>query len=74
MLDKFFETKDYHHLTTCTLTINATPESAIVTGDGTYPYGTEVVYKVELQGYLTESETVTLLKDTTIEVDLIKGD
>lgn len=47
---------------------------AIGTGDGTYPYGTEVVYKVELQGYLTESGTVTLLEDTTMEVDLIKGD
>ena len=50
-LDKFFETKDYHYLTNITLKINATPAGAIITGDGSYPYGTIVDYKVELEGY-----------------------
>lgn len=70
MLDRFFDTKDYHYLTTCTLTINATPIEATVTGEGTYPYGTEVTYTVEEQGYTTKTGTITLLEDTTLEVVL----
>ena len=48
MLDRFFDTKDYHYLTTCKLTINAIPTGATVAGAGSYPYGTLVDYKVEL--------------------------
>ena len=70
MLDKFFDTKDCKYLTTCKLTINPTPINAIVTGDGAYPYGSEVEYKVEATGYITKTGTVTLTDDTTLEVVL----
>ena len=72
MLDKFFETKDYHYLTTCKLTINATPEEATVTGDGSYPYGDVVDYKVELEGYKPYTGSVELLEDTELDVKLEK--
>lgn len=71
-LDKFFETKDYHYLTTCKLTINATPTEAIVTGTGTYPYGTLVDYKVELEGYKPYIGSIELLKDTELNIELEK--
>ena len=60
MLDKFFETRDYHYLTTCKLTINAMPTEAIVVGAGTYPYETVVNIVVECEGYITRAEDVTL--------------
>ena len=72
MLDKFFETRDYHYLTTCKLTINATPTEAIVTGNGGYPYGTLVDYKVELEGYKPYIGSIELLKDTELNIELEK--
>ena len=72
MLDRFFETKDYHYLTTCKLTINATPEEATVTGDGSYPYGTLVNYKVELEGYKPHIGSVELLEDAVLDIELEK--
>lgn len=72
MLDKFFETKDYQYLTKKTLTINATPSNAIVTGTGSYPYGTLVYYKVELEGYKPYIGSVELLEDTELDVKLEK--
>ena len=71
-LDKFFETKDYIYLTTCKLTINATPTEATVTGDGSYPYGTLVDYKVELEGYKPYIGSVELLEDTVLDIKLEK--
>ena len=72
MLDKFFETKDYIYLTACTLTINATPTEATVTGNGSYPYGTLVDYKVELEGYKPYTGSIELLKDTELNIELEK--
>ena len=72
MLDRFFDTKDYHYLTTCKLTINATPTEAIVTGAGSYPYGTLVDYKVELEGYKPYIGSIELLKDTELNIELEK--
>ena len=72
MLDKFFDTKDYHYLTTCKLAINATPIEAIVTGTGAYPYGTLVDYKVELEGYKPYIGSIELLKDTELNIELEK--
>ena len=72
MLDKFFDTKDYHYLTTCKITINATPTEAIVTGNGSYPYGTLVDYKVELEGYKPYIGSVELLEDTELDIKLEK--
>ncbi len=72
MLDKFFDTKDYHYLTTCKLTINATPAEATVTGSGSYPYGTLVDYKVELEGYKPYIGSIELLKDTELNIELEK--
>ena len=69
-LDKFFETKDYKYLTTCTLTVNATPIEATVTGAGDYPYGTIVDVVVECEGYITHTETVTLTEDKTLNITL----
>ena len=70
MLDSFFDTKDYHYLTTCKLTINATPIEATVTGAGDYPYGTIVDVVVECEGYVTHTETVTLTEDKTLNITL----
>lgn len=72
MLDRFFDTKDYHYLTTCKLTINATPAEATVTGDGSYPYGTLVNYTVELEGYKPYIGSVELLEDTELDIKLEK--
>lgn len=70
MLDKFFDTKDYHYLTTCKLTINATPIEATITGNGSYPYGALVDYKIELEGYKPYIGSVELLEDTELDVKL----
>lgn len=72
MLDKFFETRDYHYLTTCKLTINAMPTESTVTGAGSYPYGTLVDYKVELEGYKPYIGSIELLKDTELNIELEK--
>ena len=71
-LDKFFETKDYIYLTACELTINAIPTEATVTGDGSYPYGTLVDYKVELEDYKPYTGSIELLKDTELNIELEK--
>lgn len=71
-MDDFFETKDYHYLTTCKLTINAMPTEATVTGAGAYPYGTLVDYKVELEGYKPYIGSIELLKDTELNIELEK--
>ena len=71
-LDKFFETKDYIYLTTCELTINATPAEATGTGTVSYPYGTLVDYKVELEGYKPYTGSIELLKDTELNIELEK--
>ena len=71
-LDKFFETKDYIYLTACELTINAVPAEATVTGNGSYPYGTLVDYKVELEGYKPYTGSIELLKDTELNIELEK--
>ena len=72
MLDRFFETKDYHYLTTCKLEINATPTESTVTGDGKYPYGTVAHYKVECEGYLTQDGDIEMVKDEILEIELEK--
>ena len=72
MLDRFFDEKDYHYLTTCKLTINATPTEATITGNGSYPYGTLVDYKVELEGYKSYTGSIELLKDTELNIELEK--
>ena len=71
-LDKFFETKDYQYLTKKTLTINATPTEATVTGAGSYPYGATAHYKVELEGYKPYIGSVELLEDTELDIKLEK--
>ena len=71
-LDKFFETKDYIYLTACELTINAIPTEATITGAGSYPYGTLVDYKVELEGYKPYIGIIELLKDTELNIELEK--
>lgn len=76
MLDKFFDTKDYHYLTTCKLTINATPTEAIVTINGVettkveVPYGTDVEYSVEIEGYTSYYGSINLIEDKVIDVEL----
>ena len=70
MLDKFFETKDYHYLTTCKLTINATPTEATITGNGSYPYGAIAHYKVECEGHTTKEGDVEMIQDVILGVEL----
>ena len=76
MLDKFFDTKDYQYLTTCTLTINTIPENAIVTINGVettkveVPYNTDVEYSVELEGYTSYYGSINLIEDKVIDVEL----
>lgn len=72
MLDKFFDTKDYRYLTTCTLTVNATPEECSVVGAGAYPYGTTVDVTVKCDGYESYTTTILLTEDKTVEVVLEK--
>lgn len=69
-LDKFFDNKDYKYLTTCNLTINATPTKATVIGAGAYPYGATVNYRVEAEGHIAKEGSIELLKDEVIEVVL----
>ena len=72
MLDRFFDTKDYHYLTKCKLTINPIPAEATVTGNGSYPYGDVVNYTVELEGYKPYTCSIELLKDTELNIELEK--
>lgn len=71
MLDKFFETKDYHYLTTCKLTIKPTPEEATVTiVPNPTPYGKTAHYKVECEGYKTVENDIKMLQDEELEIKL----
>lgn len=76
MLDKFFETKDYHYLTTCKLTINPTPAEATVVIDSeivnevTVPYGSVVDYVVSCDGYESKADVFEITKDKFLEVVL----
>ena len=71
MLDKFFETRDYHYLTTCKLTINPTPKNATVTIiPEIIPYNTTAHYKVEREGYITKEGDIEMVKDEVLEVVL----
>ena len=70
MLDRFFDTKDWHYLTTCKLVINATPEEATVTGAGNYPYSDVAHYKVECEGYVAQEGDIKMMEDEVLEVAL----
>lgn len=82
-LDKFFDetkngdTEAYKYLTTVTLTINPTPADAVVLINGeaqesvTVPYGDTVNYSVTAEGYLTQSGSVEMTEDKTIDVELV---
>lgn len=71
MLDKFFETKDYHYLTTCKLTINPTPASATVTIEpNPTPYGETAHYRVECEGYVAKEGDIEMIKDEVLEIVL----
>lgn len=71
MLDKFFETKDYHYLNTYKLTIKPTPKEAIVTIESNpTPYGETAHYKVECEGYKTVENDIEMLQDTELEIKL----
>ena len=76
MLNKFFDTKDYKYLTKKTLIINATPSNAIVTINGIettkveVPYGTDVEYSVEIEGYTSYYGSINLIEDKVIDVEL----
>lgn len=78
MLDKFFDTKDYHYLTTCKLTINVVPEESTVTindieqKEVTMPYGSQTTYKIDCEGYKSVEEVLTLTEDKTLEITLEK--
>ena len=75
-LDKFFETKDYHYLTTCKLTINPTPAEATVVinseiiNEVTVPYGSVVDYVVSCDGYESKADVFEITKDEFLEVVL----
>ena len=71
MLDKFFETKDYHYLNTCKLTIKPIPENATVTIEpNPTPYGETAHYKVEWEGYVTQEGDVKMVEDTELGIEL----
>ena len=76
MLDRFFETKDYHYLTTCKLTINPTPAEATVVinseivNEVTVPYGSVVDYVVSCDGYESKANVFEITKDEILEVVL----
>ena len=76
MLDKFFDTKDYHYLTTCKLTINPTPAEATVVinseivNEVTVPYGSVVDYVVSCDGYESKADVFEITKDEFLEVVL----
>lgn len=76
MLDKFFETKDYHYLSKYTLEIHPTPSEAVITINGeitnkiTLPYNTEVEYMVSLDNYVTQTGKLNLTENKVIEIEL----
>lgn len=76
-LDKFFETGDYKELLPkFTLEIKAIPEDSLVIINGeeittiTETYGTNIEYSVSKEGYITQSNNITLLKDEIININL----
>ena len=79
-LDDFFETKDYHYLTSITLKINTTPSEAIVTINGvetkefSTPYQPNlqlpVTYNVACEGYATKEDEIVLTGNTVLDVVL----
>lgn len=85
-LNNFFEagvSEDFHiknnaykYLTNVTLTINTTPEDCIVNINNesktsiTIPYGEEVTYIVEKEGFETQSETLMLTEDKILNIEL----
>lgn len=70
-MDRFFETKDYHYLNTCKLTIKPTPENATVTIEpNPTPYDETAHYKVECEGYKTVENDIEMLQDTELEIKL----
>ena len=84
MLDRFFDTKDWHYLTNCnikvTLRADEKPETeptvtinGVETKETTLPYGSTCTIKVESDGYKTlEPEDFTVTEDMHIELQLIK--
>lgn len=76
MLNRFFETKDYHYLTTCKLTINPTPAEATVVinsevvNEVTVPYGSVVDYVVSCDGYESKADVFEITKNEFLEVVL----
>lgn len=75
-LDRFFDTKDYHYLTTCKLTINPIPAEATVVinsevvNEVTVPYGSVVDYVVSCDGYESKANVFEITKDEFLEVVL----
>ena len=75
-MDRFFDTKDYHYLTTCKLTINPTPAEATVVinseivNEVTVPYGSVVDYIVSCDGYESKANVFEITKDEFLEVVL----
>lgn len=70
-MDRFFDTKDYHYLTTCKLIINPTPENATITIEpNPTPYGETAHYKVEYEGYITKEGDIEMLQDTILPIEL----
>lgn len=75
-MDRFFDTKDYHYLTTCKLTINPTPAEATVVinsevvNEVTVPYDSVVDYVVSCDGYESKADVFEITKDEFLEVVL----
>lgn len=75
-MDKFFDTKDYHYLTTCKLTINPTPAEATVVinseivNEVIVPYDSVVDYVVSCDGYKSKADVFEITKDEFLEVVL----
>lgn len=84
MLDRFFDTKDWHYLTNCnikvTLRADEKPETepivtinGIKTKETTLSYGSTCTIKVECEGYKTlQPEDFTVTEDMHIELQLVK--
>ena len=76
MLDRFFETKDYHYLSKYTLEVHPTPSEAVITINGeitnkiTLPYNTEVEYTASLDNYVTQTGKLNLAENKVIEIEL----
>ena len=76
MLDRFFETKDYHYLSKYTLEVHPTPSEAVITINGeitnkiTLPFNTEVEYTASLDNYVTQTGKLNLAENKVIEIEL----